>query len=139
MRAFSEDWWGCASIEKFADQDNLYYTHEDAEGWIRYLEKFHPRNFWYQDGNTDVWFWYEDYDNWQDTYGSDAVMAVYHSGHGGMDGSEVFYLPMGSNWGGQTTATSNNMRLGNEPVNYVFFLSTCESLRVLDGHNPIRT
>jgi hypothetical protein len=137
-RDSSEDWWGCSSIEKFVDQGDLFQTHEDAGGWIAYLERFHPRNFWYQDGNTGIWFWYEDYDNWQDTYGADAVMAVYHSGHGGMDSNGVFYLPMGSNWGGQTTGTSNQMRFGNEQVNYIFF-STCLSLRVLDGHNPIRT
>jgi hypothetical protein len=137
-KTYSEDWWGCASIEKYADQCDLFNTHEDAGGWINYLERFRPKNFWYADGNTGVWFWYEDYDNWQDTYGADAVLAVYHAGHGGMDGNGVFYLPMGSNWEGQTTAISSNMRLGNEQTNYVF-LSTCESLRVLDGHNPIRT
>jgi hypothetical protein len=85
------------------------------------------------------WAYYEQYDNWLDTYGMDAVLAVYHSGHGGMDGAGVFSVPLGADWGGLGTwATSDRMRLGNEQANYIFF-STCESLRVLGGHNPIRT
>ncbi len=136
--AFSEDWWGCSSIESFYSAGSLSYTHDDAGGWIGYLERFHPRNFWYQDGGCGIWYWYEDYDNWQDTYGADAVNAVYHSGHGGMDTNGVFFMPMGNNWDGQSTVYSNNMRLGNEQVNYIF-LSTCESLRIYNGQSPIRT
>ncbi len=80
-----------------------------------------------------------DYDNWQDTYGFDAVMAAYHSGHGSMDGAGNFYAAMGGNWGGLgTNAVSSSMKLGNEQVRYIFW-STCFSLRVLDGHNPIRS
>jgi len=67
------------------------------------------------------------------------VLAVYHSGHGGMGTDGKFYAPLGYNWGGQgTTAISDRMRVGNEQVNYLFW-STCESLRVLAGHSPIRT
>jgi hypothetical protein len=136
---FSEDWWGAFSIETFCDQGALVYTHDDAQGWLNYLTKFHPANFWFQDANVRPWAYYEDFDNWQDTYGMDAVMAVYHSGHGGMDNNGVFYLPMGSSWGNEgCTVVSNRMRLGNEQTRYIF-LSTCESLRVLNGHTPIRT
>lgn len=139
MKAYSGDYHGAFSLEKFASAGSLRYTHEDAGGWLNYLQKFHPRNFWYKDRNVRIWAYYEQYDNWQDTYGLDAVLAGYHSGHGGMTGNGRFHVPLGSDWGGQgTTAWSNQMRLGNEQVRYLFW-STCLSLRVLNGHNPIRT
>lgn len=131
--------YGAFSIETFCDQGALNYTHEDAEGWLRYVTQFTPANFWYKDCGVRAWAYYEDYDNWQATYGMDAVCAVYHSGHGGMDGNGVFYAPMGCDWGGLgCTAISSNMFLGNEHAKYIFW-STCLSLRVLGGHNPIRT
>ena len=135
----STDFYGAFSVEKFAAASDLYLTHEDAGGWLQYVEQFQPRNFWYQDAGVGVWAYYEDYDNWQDTYGMDAVLAAYHSGHGAMDNNGVFYAAMGSNWGNLgTNALSSIMRLGNEQVRYLFW-STCFSLRVLDGHNPIRS
>ena len=138
-KAYSGDYWGAFSLEKFASAGALTYTHEDVGGWLAYLQKFHPRNFWYKDSNVRIWAYYEQYDNWQDTYGLDAVLAAYHSGHGGMDASGKFYAPLGADWGGLgTTACSHNMRLGNEQVNYIFW-STCLSCRVLGGQNPIKT
>lgn len=137
--AVSTDYYGAFSVEKFAAASNLTYTHEDAGGWLNYVEQFQTRNFWYKDAGVAPWAYYEQYDNWQDTYGMDAVMAVYHSGHGAMDGNGVFYAAMGSDWGGLgTNAVSSNMALGNEQVRYIFW-STCFSLRVLNGHNPIRS
>jgi Family of unknown function (DUF6345) len=131
--------YGAFSIETFCDQGPLSLTHEDAGGFLDYVRQFNQPNFWYQDSGVRVWAYYEDYDNWQDTYGMDAVKVAYHSGHGGMDGNGVFYAPMGSAWAGNDcTATSNNMRLGNEHAKYIFW-STCFSCRVLDGHSPIRT
>ncbi|MFD0420106.1 DUF6345 domain-containing protein [Streptomyces sp. NPDC127108] len=131
-------WWGAFSIEKFANASPLFYTHEDATGWLAYLQQFYDRNFWFADGGVQVWAYEETYDNWQDRYGMDAVCAVYHSGHGDMDGNGVFYAPLGAAWDGRTTATSNRMALGNEKCRYIFW-STCFSLRVLSGHSPIRT
>jgi hypothetical protein len=131
--------YGAFSIETFCDVGALSLTHDDTAGFLAYTEQFAPRNFWYQDAGVRVWAYYEDYDNWQDTYGMDAVRAAYHCGHGGMDANGVFYVPMGAAWAGNDcTATSTNMRLGNERARYVFW-STCESLRVLGGHSPIRT
>ena len=139
VKAYSGDYWGAFSLEKFANAGSLRYTHEDAGGWLKYLQKFKPRNFWYGDAGVKIWAYYEQYDNWQDTYGMDAVLAVYHSGHGGMAGDGKFYVPLGANWGGLgTTACSDKMRLGNEQVRYITW-STCLSLRVLGGNNPIRT
>src|SRR5262245_8654584 len=131
--------YGTFSIEKFCDVGGLSQTHEDALGWYNYVTRFTPANFRYVDAGVKIWAYYETYDNWQDTYGMDAVRAVYHSGHGGMDGNGVFYVPMGAAWAGNDcTATSNNMVLGNEYVRYIFW-STCLSCRVLGGHTPIRT
>lgn len=139
LKAEPPDVFGAFSLEKYADAGALSSTHEDARGWLEYLEKFYQRNFWYGDENVKIWAYYEDYDNWQDTYGMDAVLAVYHSGHGGMSADGVFRVPLGADWGGLgTRAYSDKMRLGNEQVNYIFW-STCVSCRVLDGHNPIRT
>jgi hypothetical protein len=131
--------YGTFSIERFCDAGNLSATHEDALGWYNYVTRFTPANFRYVDAGVKIWAYYETYDNWQNTYGMDAVRAVYHSGHGGMDSNGVFYVPLGAAWAGNDcTATSNNMRLGNEFARYIFW-STCLSCRVLDGHNPIRT
>jgi hypothetical protein len=135
----SADYYGACSLETFCDAGGLTYTHDDAYGWLDYLDQFVSINFWRGDGSVQPWIYYEDYDNWQDTYGADAVMAFYHSGHGGMRSDGVFEVPVGANWGGLGCRVfSNQMRLGNEQVRYIFW-STCESLRVLGGHSPIRT
>jgi hypothetical protein len=56
-----------------------------------------------------------------------------------MGGDGTFFVPMGADWGGLgCTATSNNMRLGNEYLRYLFW-STCQSLKYTGGHSPIRT
>lgn len=135
---------GAFSIETFCKAGALQNTHEDRYGWQHYLEKWHPRNFWYADGGVKPWAYYETYDNWQETYGMDAVLAVYHAGHGRMDGNGRFYAAMGADWGGlggpycEASSDPSQMGIGNEKVRYVFW-STCVSLRVLQGHTPIRT
>ena len=131
--------YGAFSMETFCNVGGLSYTHDDADGFLAYVRQFAVPNFWYQDAGVKIWQYYETYDNWQDTYGMDAVCVAYHSGHGGMDGNGVFYAPMGAAWAGNDcTAVSNSMRLGNERAKYIFW-STCTSCRVLGGHNPIRT
>ena len=135
----SDDFYGACSLETFCDVGGLTYTHDDASGWLDYITQFNSANFWMGDGSVQPWIYYEDYDNWEDTYGADAVMAFYHSGHGGMGSDGVFMLPVGADWGGLGCwVYSDQMRLGNEQVRYLFF-STCESLRVLGGHTPSRT
>jgi hypothetical protein len=131
---------GALSVENFASAGSLTYTHDDAVGFLQWLEQFGvTRNFWLADAGVKTWAYYEDYDNWQDTYGIDADLITYHSGHGGMDGNGVFYAPMGATWSGNdTNAVSTNMAVGNEYCRYLFW-STCFSLRVLDGQSPIRT
>jgi hypothetical protein len=134
----SADMYGACSIENFSSASSLSLTHEDAQGWIDYVTKFTPGNFWYKDAGVQVWLYEEAYDNWQDTYGTDAVVAFYHSGHGAMDGNGVFQAPLGSKWDNRDWAFSNRMSLGNETVRYLFW-STCFSLRVFGANNPIRT
>lgn len=119
----------------------LTYTHEDAQGWLDYVNQFTPINFWYKDCGVQPWIYYEPYDDWQDTYGVDAVTAFYHSGHGGMDANGVFYLPMSKPWGDEgctIISSSDKLLWGNERTRYIF-LSTCLSLRVLGDQNPIKT
>jgi hypothetical protein len=131
--------YGAFSIETFCSAGSLSLTHDDAQGFLTYTGQFNPHNFWYKDAGVKIWAYGETYDDWQDTYGMDAVRAAYHSGHGAMDVNGVFYVPMGAAWAGNDcTATSTIMRLGNEYARYVFW-STCESLRVLGGHSPVRT
>jgi hypothetical protein len=138
-RAVGNDDWGAFSLERFAEAGGLTWTHEDAEGFLAYLTQFRPANFHYKDAGVQVWAYEEQFDAWQDQYGFDAACAVYHSGHGTMDANGVFYAPLGAAWSDRGTwAISTNMVLGNEAARYIFW-STCLSLRVLDGHSPVRT
>ena len=129
--------YGFCSIEDFPPGiTDLSATHEDAGGFRDYVNQFTAPNFWYQDGGVLSWIYGEQYDAWQSTYGFDACVVEYHSGHGDMDGNGVFWMPMGGTWGGTSWVRSNDMRLGNEVARYLF-LSTCLSLRIADGHSPI--
>lgn len=131
--------YGAFSIETFADAGSLMYTHEDAAGFLGYVGKFAAPNFWYKDGNVQIWSYYEDFDDWQDTYGMDAVNVAYHSGHGGRRADGSVWFPLGGNWNNQgTNAWAGNMRLGNERANYLFW-STCFACPVYAPLNPIIT
>jgi Family of unknown function (DUF6345) len=135
----ADNMYGAFSIQTFCDQGSLSHTHDDASGFLDYVKKFNPPNFWYKDANVEDWAYYPQYDDWQGTYGMDAVRAVYHSGHGGMDAHGVFFAPMGGNWNNTgCTAYSDQMQLGDDVVRYIFW-STCTSLRVFDGQSPIKT
>lgn len=137
-KATAPNMYGTSSLETFATVDGLGFTHEDADGFSRYLQKFHPGNFRFRDEGVQFWQYAEPFDDWQDRYGTDAVRVFYHSGHGRMDGSGAFFAALGKEWGGRTAVCSNDVLQGNERLRYVFW-STCQSLRVLDGHSPIRT
>src|SRR6185295_9047992 len=117
---------GAFSMETFCDVGGLSLTHDDAQGFLNWLGRYNiGANFWFRDSGVKVWEYYETYDNWQDTYGIDADLVSYHSGHGGMDANGVFYAPMGAAWAGNDcTAISSNMGLGNEYLKYMFW-STC--------------
>lgn len=136
----SNDWYGACSIETFSSASALSLTHEDAKGFLDYPTSFAGKagNFWFGDGNVKVWAYEEAYDNWQDTYGMDAVTAFYHSGHGTMNGSGRFAAPLGGVWDGRDWAFSDRMAFANEELRYLFF-STCYSLRVSGNDSPVRT
>lgn len=134
----SADSYGACSIEIFSSASSLGLTHEDAQGWLDYVTQFTPGNFWYTDAGVQVWLYEETHDNYQDTYGADAVNAFYHSGHGVMDENGVYQAPLGSKWDNRDWLLSSNMRVGDEKLRYLF-LSTCYSLRVFAPHNPVRT
>ncbi len=135
--------YGACSIQTFAPSTGaggLSHTHEDARGWISYVSQFVPRNFWFADAGVSTWEYLDPWDDWQDTYGMDAVRAFYHSGHGGMDNNNgVFFAPLGADWSNRGGwARSDQMAFANQHARYIFF-STCVSCRVLGGQNPIRT
>ncbi len=134
----SDDWYGACSLETFNSSSGLTYTHEDTEGFLNYPTGFNPANFWRKDAGVQVWEYEETYDNWQDTYGMDAVAVFYHSGHGGMDSNGVFQAPLGALWDNRDRAYSSNMAFANEELRYLFW-STCYSLRVSGPDNPVRT
>ncbi|MEV4415958.1 DUF6345 domain-containing protein [Catellatospora sp. NPDC049609] len=134
-----QDMYFFTSIEDFPDDiGDLSLTHDDVQGFYEATAHITPPNGWYRDGEVGQWIYEETYDNHLDEYGFDAARVVYHSGHGSMDDAGVFWLPVGNDWGGDFWTSSNDMRLGNEHARYVFW-STCQSLRVKDGHDPIRT
>jgi hypothetical protein len=134
--------YGACSIQNFAASTgagSLSHTNADASGWINYVNQFTPRNFWFSDAGVSTWEYLDPWDDWQDTYGLDAVRAFYHSGHGGMDSNGVFFAPLGSDWSTRGAwARSDQMSFANQHGRYIFF-STCFSCRVLDGQSPIRT
>jgi hypothetical protein len=136
----SNDFYGANSLETFASASGLSYTHEDADGFLDYPTSFPGKagNYWRKDAGVKVWAYEETYDNWQDTYGMDAVMVFYHSGHGNMSSSGVFQAPLGAKWDGRDWAFSSNMAFANEDLRYLFW-STCLSLRVSGPDNPVRT
>lgn len=136
----SNDFYGANSIETFSSAGGLTYTHEDAKGFLDYPTSFSGKaaNYWSKDAGVAVWAYEETYDNWQDTFGMDAVMVFYHSGHGNMDSNGVFQAPLGGKWDNRDWAFSNKMAFANEKLRYLFW-STCLSLRVSGPDNPVRT
>jgi len=138
--AGSNDFYGANSLENFSSASGLTYTHEDAKGFLDYPTSFAGKaaNFWFKDPNVQVWGYEETYDNWQDSYGMDSVMAFYHSGHGNMDGNGVFQAPLGAKWDSRDWAFSDRMAFANEELRYLFW-STCYSLRVSGPDNPVRS
>ena len=132
------DMYGACSIETFSSASPLGLTHEDAQGWLDFVTQFTPGNFWYRDSGVQLWLYQETYANWQDTYGADAVIAFYHSGHGVMDNNGVYQAPLGAKWNNRDWAFSTDMNLGKETARYLFW-STCFSLRIFAPHDPIRT
>lgn len=131
--------FGAFSVEQSASVGALAESHADAAGFLRYPEQFAARNYWYRDAGVKSWAFHDDLDNWEDTFGLDAVRVVYHSGHGACGDDGVFRAPMGAVWQGRDdVATSDDMRIGDGNARYVFW-SCSSALRVGEGHSPART
>jgi hypothetical protein len=136
------DIFGACAIQKFDSSTgagDLSDTIADAQGWVNYLSQYEAANFWFADGAVSTWEYLDPTDDWQNTYGMDAVIEFYHSGHGGMNTDGVFFAPLGSSWSDKGAwARSDTMKIGNQVLRYLFW-STCTSVRVLDGQDPIKT
>ncbi|MBK6546018.1 MAG: hypothetical protein IPG12_12200 [Saprospiraceae bacterium] len=136
----SNDFYGANSLETFSSASGLTYTHDDADGFLDYPTSFPGKaaNYWRKDAGVKVWAYEETYDNWQDSFGIDAVRVFYHSGHGDMDNNGVFKAPLGGLWDNRDWAFSNRMAFSNEELRYMFW-STCYSIRVSGSDNPVRS
>jgi Family of unknown function (DUF6345) len=138
-RGVAQDVYFFTSIEDYPPGiGDLELSHDDVQGFYDYVNQFNTPNGWYRDSSVGQWIYEETYDNYLDDFGFDAAKVVYHAGHGTMDDNGVYWLPVGSDWGGDAWTSSNDMRLGNEYARYLFW-STCLSLRTKDGHSPYRT
>lgn len=135
---------GVCSIQDFSGSlgnhnNDLQYTHADAQGFYSYLQNWYTANYYMKDGAVQTWLYEEPNDHWQNYYGIDAVDVFYHSGHGSMTSTGVFQAPSGGKWNNETWIFSNhNMLMGNQRLRYMFW-STCFSCRVFGGLTPITT
>lgn len=55
--------YGANSIETFCNAGPLSLTHDDADGWVDYVDNFTPLNFRYRDAGVKIWRYCEQYDN----------------------------------------------------------------------------
>ena len=129
-----------SSVQVFAEPglENLEHTHEDAIGFLDYVSQFNQPNFRITDGDVAQWRFDPVFDDAQGWRGTDSVKVYYHGGHGVIDGRGVYEAPMGSVWATRMSAFSDAMRLGDQKLRYLF-LSTCESVCVTGGDDPLRT
>lgn len=143
------DVFGTLSVENFqGTQNNLNHTHESADGFSAFLAGWHAPNFVYRDGDVGTWQFHDvaggdNWDLWSSggvDYGIDAVMAAFHSSHGGMSANGVYSTSLGQNWSGRGwSARSDKMALGadagafgDERLRYMFW-DTCQALRERGG------
>jgi hypothetical protein len=134
----AENLYAGSSAQTYPGDLVAYHTHEDADGFLNYINQFHAINFHARDQEVREWRYDAQYDNWQDRLGMDSVRVFYHAGHGGMDADGTYFAAMGRAWGDLTNAFSTLMTFGNQRLRYLF-LHTCESLQVRTGQDPIRT
>jgi hypothetical protein len=129
---------GACSIESYPI-GSLRHTHADVQGFLSWLEhQGATPNFWFKDGEVLARDYLKETDNRQDTYGMDADCIFYHSGHGMTLDDGTFCVPMAVGWHDRFVAKSTEMMVGDGHCRYLFW-STCQSLRVSDGHTPQRT
>lgn len=149
------DMVGTLSVQNFqGTQATLSHTHASADGFRNYFNTWYTANFAKRDANVSVWLYHDvaggdNYDLWNSggtDYGIDAVRVAWHSGHGGMWSTNVFFAPMGANWSGrgwnafsnQMYLGGNNYSYGDERLRYMFW-DTCNSVMVSGGNDPYTT
>jgi hypothetical protein len=147
---------GTMSVQDFQGmQLNLSNTHASADGFRNYFTTWYTPNFARKDAGVSAWLYRDiangdNFDIWTDSTGTDlgmdAVRVGWHSGHGGMSSTNVFFAPLGANWGNrgwnafsnQMFLGGNNFSYGDERLRYMFW-DTCQSVKVSDGNNPYAT
>jgi hypothetical protein len=149
------DMVGTLSVQNFqGTQTALSNTHASADGFRNYFNTWYTPNFARRDSAVSVWLYHDvsggdNYDLWNSggtDYGIDAVRVAWHSGHGGMWSTNVFFAPMGANWASrgwnafsnQMILGGNNYGYGDERLRYLFW-DTCNSVMVSGGHDPYST
>ncbi len=149
------DFVGTMSVQNFGGlQSTLYNTHASADGFRNYLTTWYKPNFALQDTGVSVWLYNDiaggdNYDLWNSAgtdYGMDAVRTAFHSGHGGMAATNVFFAPLGANWANrgwnafssQMSLGGNNWSFGDERLRYLFW-DTCNSVVINGGSDPYNT
>lgn len=132
---------------------DLETTHESAAGFRKYLSRWYAPNYAYRDNAVGVWAFHDTADEDLDRSASkgvqrgvDAVLASWHSSHGGTRKDGVYTTWMGTNWSNHGwVARSDRMALGGEfdgssqeRLRYMFW-DTCSAVRFSHGHSPART
>jgi hypothetical protein len=149
------DFVGTMSVQDFGGQQStLANTHASADGFRNYLTTWYKPNFAMRDASVSAWLYNDiaggdNYDLWSyagTDYGIDAVRTAFHSGHGGMAATNIFFAPLGANWANrgwnafsdQMALGGNNWSFGDERLRYLFW-DTCNSVVVNGGSDPYST
>ncbi|RCW88659.1 DUF6345 domain-containing protein [Paracoccus lutimaris] len=130
--------YGACSVETYRAAGALNAAHRDAGGFLDAVDSFAAPDYWRRDAAVKSWL----YDSGLAAAAGrniDAVRVFYHAGHGRMDDTGNFRLPMGALWTGvDACLESGRMWLGADKLRYLFW-STSESLCVSEGRNPLRS
>ncbi|MTH63816.1 DUF6345 domain-containing protein [Paracoccus shanxieyensis] len=136
--ALKQGLYGACSVETFRAAGSLNAAHRDAGGFLDGVDRYATADFWRRDGLVQSWIFARP-EAAPAAQGLDDVRVFYHAGHGAMDEAGVFHLPMGAMWAGaDASLASTRMRFGAEKLRYMFW-SASESLRVAEGHSPMRS
>ena len=127
------------SIQVFpGGEATLSTPHSDVGAFLAYVGKFDSINFHAKDDDVREWRFNHEYDNWQDSLGTDSVRVHYHYGHCGMDPNGVLVIAMGRTWDNTFYADSTRMSFGDQRLRYLF-LHGCDNLQMHFGQSPLRT
>ncbi|MDS9468040.1 DUF6345 domain-containing protein [Paracoccus sp. MBLB3053] len=135
----TEPIYGACSAETYRAAGALHAAHRDAGGFLDQVDRYATPDFWRRDGAVKSWLYSRDENDIQADQDIDAVRVFYHAGHGAMEPSGSFRLPMGALSNGSDACQSSElMSFGADRLRYLFW-SASQSLRVADGHTPLRS